>query len=98
MTVPYRCTHHGCRARVTLKRRRERYLEKPKCPSCGRELTGKPDFKMRVRDKRRACDCGEIANSKGSQWPHRKGSIKWCRYSALPLTDEDYAERYGSAA
>lgn len=94
MSHPYRCTHANCRRRVTLRKPREWYVRKPRCPGCGRTLKGQRDSAMRARDKRRACYCGKVPNSRGYAWPHRRGSIKFCEFSREPLTDDDFEELF----
>lgn len=91
MTHPYRCTHDGCRKRVTLRMKLTQYLRARKCPECERELKGKEDLAMRARDKRRTCKCS------GYMFPHRKGS-KWCEFSTVRISDADYEQRYGRSA
>lgn len=87
MSVPYRCTHRGCRRRVTLPRRRERYLRAPRCPECRRELTGRPDMAMRAAAKRNKCGCS------GYHFWHRKGSGCWCDHAKRKPTDADWRAR-----
>lgn len=93
MSVPYRCTHRGCRRRVTLARRIEKYLRAPKCPGCNRPLAGRPDMAKRREAKRLRCGCH------GYHFPHRRGSGCWCDHSKRRPTDADYEARgYRAAA
>ncbi len=93
MTVLYRCTHDDCRQRVSLPRRRERYVCPPRCPACRRPLTGRPDREPKRRAMRDRCGCA------GYWFPHRKGSGVWCEHSRRRPSDADYEARgYGRCA
>lgn len=86
MSYPYRCRRRSCSARRTLRKKLEQYVREPKCRECGGEL--RLD-RWKMKDHKKAkCTCD------GYHFPHRKGS-KWCNYSTVELTEEDYKQRYG---
>jgi len=81
----YRCRcYTACDTRVSLKRKLEDYIRKPKCRCCGGEL--RRDRARELESKRNVCHCGELP------FPHRKG-CKWCRRYKGEYTDQDYEDR-----
>lgn len=83
----YRCTHDGCRQRVSLARPREQYTRDPRCPACGLVLTGRRDREPQLRATRDRCGCD------GYAFPHRRGSGCWCTHSTRMPSDADYEAR-----
>ena len=90
MSYNYRCKkrHKGiqCDTRRTLRQKVEYYTNKPRCLSCGSELSYY-DKSRKKWTKKNKCLCD------GIHYPHTKGS-KWCIQYKGVLTDEDYEDRY----
>lgn len=88
----YRCTRSRCRARTTLKKKKEAYAypERKVCPKCGWRISYDPEPKR--RSKRDTCYCD------GYPFPHRHRSGSWCRDSLKGPSDSDYRDRYGPSA
>lgn len=87
MTYNYRCTRASCRARVTLKKKKEQYVRGKVCRVCGGNISHDPGPKR--RHKREVCLCD------GYSFPHRSGTAPWCVDSPREPTEEEYQERFG---
>jgi hypothetical protein len=75
MPHPYRCNRKACRARTTLRKHAEEYVNRPVCPSCGGGLHC--DRWLRASDKKRTCFCSGVAyphNQHHTGCYHYKGS------------------------
>lgn len=92
MSYLYRCTKQyatgpfkgqRCYQRHHLPRKVEAYIRKPRCKGCGNYITYMDKW-QRNKNRETTCHCG------GPEWPHRKGSIVWCRYHQTGPTEEDY--------
>lgn len=87
----YRCKKRingkNCDTIVNLKKKVEDYVIKPKCPNCGSLITYMDKHRMN-RKKTETCFCD------GVPYPHRIGSVVFCRHSKRLPTDEDHEKRY----
>lgn len=80
---PYRCGRSACRKVYYLPKDPLEYVREKRC-SCGGHLH---DYSVN-RKRGNTCLCD------GLPYPHRKGSVVWCKHHLTGPTDADYQERY----
>ena len=86
----YRCSiRRTCGARKSLKREIDWYIRRPMCPGCNKNTLKSVNKKEKLRNKARACDCGEYSH------PHSKGCEPWCKFAKIGPQEEDYIARCG---
>lgn len=83
MSRHYRCSKASCRKRVAIKGMRLA----PKCPSCGND-TLRRDRSHEKEGKANKCNCD------ASHYPHKKGSLVFCKFYQGVITDQDYENFY----
>lgn len=86
----YRCGRNDCRKQVAKKRKLSDYktVKPTLCPGCG--CNSLIDITKRKKRERRA----ETCRCDGVHYPHRKGSIIWCKQHPTGPTEQDYQDRY----
>ena len=82
----YRC--RNCSKREAKKKRVEEYKRVQKCKDCGHELRYLDKWQMK-KNKETTCKCD------GVSYPHRIGSIVWCKFHKTGPSEKDYQDRYG---
>lgn len=85
MPFPYRCNRKACRARTTLHKHAEEYVNTPKCPSCGGNLHC--DRWQRKADKARTCRCD------GVLYPHNQFHTGCYHYKGSRDLEAEAADR-----
>jgi putative FmdB family regulatory protein len=89
MRHPHRC--NACGRRFTLVRPMAHYKIDRECPHCGSSRIFYDTYKRKERLGRKAastCLCD------GAHYPHRRGSLVWCKFHPAGPSIDDYLERY----
>ena len=90
-----RCSRKKCQTRTTTGRH-PHISPRLTCPLCGSGL--RIDRWRRENERNRAvvpCHCGNVTDSEGKPFPHRRGGSVWCSFSTKEPTEYDIEARYG---